>query len=640
MGQPWGSELHTLAQLARRAGISEGRARGLLAKPSGLPRPDRTDAGGKPLWWGATIDAWCASTGRTVNDAALWLFQAEAATTAPAELRRGVVELAGNWGKWVKYFAIVWDTPHGHVIYLMPLGEWQHPDDVAHRAATLIEPRWWSTAIVVMPFPEDLGLFRTDLGLNNEPIAYLYRLTTAPPRKGTTPPAARPTTAGATDSAFGGIRRWWSRLVDIDQDRLEEETPPALRTPRAEWITSLTLAEIALPLGTRLPMWITGTISEEHVNRSLAYAGTFIVPDETTGWAAVQERLERAQQMRLVEQYPAAWAVLAVDARDRLDAIRRAQAGLPDSAPGWYLVARPAAPQIPVGLENQLTAAALATDPDQIAGELEALRAATADLEHDDPSADVSTEAINLLTLQLANLISEHRAALRGAGRLAGLAAARDRTTVPFSAPWGGPVIDEWIATLTPVDDITAALRRHRLVELLDNSSLSDADSIAAIYRDPAGRYIVAPRIEDDDERHFEAEWPVSLDAVAGWNDRTVIAADHPHHGTALLALTPTADGRMRVDPIPVTSEGRYQHAFAYGYNGGTPAKTYAALIRCALLPDDHHHLHLADLRAESQLWDTLTSTTGPLRLPWPQVQRWARADLGTYRSSATRPAQ
>ncbi len=58
MGQPFDRTPHTLAQLARRPGISEGRARALFAEtPSGLPRPDRTDADGHPLWWASTMYA-------------------------------------------------------------------------------------------------------------------------------------------------------------------------------------------------------------------------------------------------------------------------------------------------------------------------------------------------------------------------------------------------------------------------------------------------------------------------------------------------------------------------------------------------------------------------------------------------------
>ena len=55
--------VHTLAQLARRAGISEGRGRALHAEKK-LPRPDSRDADGRPLWLAGSIDAWCEGTGR------------------------------------------------------------------------------------------------------------------------------------------------------------------------------------------------------------------------------------------------------------------------------------------------------------------------------------------------------------------------------------------------------------------------------------------------------------------------------------------------------------------------------------------------------------------------------------------------
>lgn len=95
--QSWGGQPHTLAQFARRAGISEGRARALYAQPSGLPQPDRTDADGRPLWWAATIDAWCFSTGRAVQAKALWIHRALTAQTPPVELQRGMVKFAGHW---------------------------------------------------------------------------------------------------------------------------------------------------------------------------------------------------------------------------------------------------------------------------------------------------------------------------------------------------------------------------------------------------------------------------------------------------------------------------------------------------------------------------------------------------------------
>src|SRR4051812_17661823 len=117
MGRPFDQTPHTLAQLARRAGISEGRARALAASPSGLPRPDRTDADGRPLWWAATIDAWCARTKREVSSNSLWVFRAPAVDTPVPELFRGVQRLS-RYARPQECYVIVWDTDHGHVVYL------------------------------------------------------------------------------------------------------------------------------------------------------------------------------------------------------------------------------------------------------------------------------------------------------------------------------------------------------------------------------------------------------------------------------------------------------------------------------------------------------------------------------------------
>ena len=62
--------LHTVAQLARRIGISEGRARALLAAQR-LPVSDYVDVDGHPLWFESTIDVWCRMTGRTPPNGSL-----------------------------------------------------------------------------------------------------------------------------------------------------------------------------------------------------------------------------------------------------------------------------------------------------------------------------------------------------------------------------------------------------------------------------------------------------------------------------------------------------------------------------------------------------------------------------------------
>jgi hypothetical protein len=77
-----------------------------------------------------------------------------------------------------------------------------------------------------------------------------------------------------------------------------------------------------------------------------------------------------------------------------------------------------------------------------------------------------------------------------------------------------------------------------------------------------------------------------------------------------------------------------YREAFGYGYGGGTPATTYGAILRCAL--GDASHLNTirqhgndgdADGELISQLWEKISTTKGPLRMSWAQVQQWARAN-------------
>ncbi|MGH3770770.1 MAG: hypothetical protein ACRDRW_05140 [Pseudonocardiaceae bacterium] len=282
-----GGQPHTLAQFARRAGISEGRARALYAaQPSGLPKPDRTDAGGRPLWWAATIGSWCASTGRAVQDEALWIYREPAAQTPAVELQRGMVPFAGRRGEALRLYTIAWGTPHGHVVYLTPLdGTDGHPDWLAVHAARLVEPRWWPSALVIVPRTQFLD------STDQEPIADVYRLTTEQAER-----------TGDTMSPFAGPRRWWDRTVDATQDEAGEARPrPELETT---WVTQLELSEIARALGTRIPLWIAGTCTEEAAAHTLAYDHTFIVPDTTTGWSDIQQRVQLTLGSELPTRYP------------------------------------------------------------------------------------------------------------------------------------------------------------------------------------------------------------------------------------------------------------------------------------------------------------------------------------------------
>ena len=150
-------------------------------------------------------------------------------------------------------------------------------------------------------------------------------------------------------------------------------------------------------------------------------------------------------------------------------------------------------------------------------------------------------------------------------------------------------------------------------------------------YRDLDGRYVVTIKLDSGDT-WCVAEWPTGLGVVDGWTDETVLAADETGTAVTLLALTPDKGG-LRADPVPLLPN-RFRDAFSYGYGGGTPAATYAAIVRVALGDADAKdgisrvaNLRGSDGTLRSQLWDAISTTKGPLRLAWPQVQLWARAD-------------
>jgi hypothetical protein len=71
------------------------------------------------------------------------------------------------------------------------------------------------------------------------------------------------------------------------------------------------------------------------------------------------------------------------------------------------------------------------------------------------------------------------------------------------------------------------------------------------------------------------------------------------------------------------------------GYSGGGPSFTYTALLRAALGADSNETRTIAknaisadnEDEPSSQLWKSISTTKGTLRLAWPQVKLWARAD-------------
>jgi hypothetical protein len=604
MGHPMEARPHTLAQFARRAGISEGRARALYAAtPSGLPQPDRTDADGRPLWWASTIDAWCAGTGRQVSEESLWLFRAPAATRPAAELRRGVVTLDGHLRQ--AFFAIVWDTAQGHVIYLQPLDGTRgvHRDRLAVAAAELVEPRWWPDAVVVVPLEEALSRhsrFATSVDV--------YRLETA---------------AAATDrvepSGRGGRRRWFQ----------QPDAVVAKAQPRAVWVSMIPMAKLAMVIGRPVPVWLEGTATTANAAQVRSY--TFTTADTTSSWPATEERLVQAHGAGMPGEFPAAFAALAADAADELSEVRAAHAAIADNGPGWYLVCRPARPTPPVELEQLITNTAPVTDTTLVGNELIELRELEGELDYEDPGGDVYAHAIELLEYQL-------RAAAKDAGEIRSwgdYVRGADDGWLVYRAPWEGSVVQAWQNNLSPIEDLDAALRLRRVRRLVGDH---EPNTVQAGYREPDGRYVLVIAYANG-ECWSAAEWPASLQVVSTWTDQTVLAGDDPDSGAVtLLALTPDAGGRTRTDPVPLQPHSD-REAFGYGYSGGTPITTYRALLRIGLGDgadlDTIHKWLLEHLRAEhpaSQLWHTISTTNDPLRLPWPRLQLWARA----YRKAAT----
>ena len=616
MGRPFDQTPHTLAQLARRAGISEGRARALAAaSPSGLPRPDRTDADGRPLWWAATIDAWCSRTNREVSGDSLWLFRAPAVDSPVPELVRGMQRL-GRHARPQDCYVIVWDTDHGHLVYLQPLGDrgGDHKDWLAVHAAEVIEPRWWADAVVVMPLDRDLNFFpdhRDDV-----PKADVYRLTTRSTADDGAITVGR--TAGITaadDGVFGGLRRWLARAT-------ADATGPA--RPKAEWAGLVDVADIAAVVGRPIPVWIDDTDITGNAEQTLTYDRTFTTTDTVTEWPAAQARLERALEVNLPSEYPTGFAALATDAAEGLVRIRAAHDATPSTGNGWYLVCRPARPAPSIELEQYITSARLVTDTDLVGKELTELRAVEGELDVDDPRGEVYAEVITLLEWQLRRA-AKQAGQIRDSGEYVPVA---DDGLLPYSAPWTGPVVDAWRKTLKPVKDLDAVLRLRRVRRILRTLPL---DAVRRAYRDREGRYVLVTY--HNGIEWSLAEWPVSLTATAHWTDDTVLAGDDDSSVTTLMALTPTGEGGMRIDPVPLSPRSD-RDAFAYGYGGGTPGTTYQALLRIAL--DDEPgsqritsvlHEHHPDGSLVSQLWEAISTTTGPLRLSWPQLRLWARAD-------------
>jgi hypothetical protein len=574
-------EPHTLAQFARRAGISEGRARALYADNK-LPRPDQTDAGGRPLWSASRIDSWCKQTGRPLGEKGIWLHRvAPAAEPAPV-LFNAIIEHKAGFST-VPVHAIVWDTPHGHIVYLTPVYDESgagggHPDGIADAAASLVQPAFWAQTLVVQPINGGIGsgMINPTVNLN------LYQL------------GVREQETGA-DGAGGWFRRRRPQAAERSAGS------------RGGWAGMIEASDVASVIGAPVPLWIEGTCTTEAVSRAQAYNSTFTVPDTVTDWPPARDQVQAALNADMPVRFPAGFAALAVQARATYEEVLALHARQRDEGDGWYLIARPAPPELPFSAEVAITTAQASTDLDAVALELTQLRDVEANLDAGAPEGDAYETTVGLLTWQL----SGQRPA-----------AATGRTEI-YGDSYGGPVTDQWRQTLTEVP--AAATSTRRVQRLLNGWS---ADHIVEILRGPRDMHVAVLK-NDHGDVYFEAEWPYDL--PQGWDERTIIAADRDSSG-AVFALTPTSTGQMTVDPLPL--EPGTGPSFGYGYGGGSPYTLYQALIRCVLAtPEAPFTLNDVDPAARdasntsSPLWHAIATTQGPLRLPWPTVVNWAKAD-------------
>ena len=573
-------EPHTLAQLARRAGISEGRARALLGEGK-LPKPDQADADGRPLWSATTIDAWCRQTGRPLGERVAWLHRAAPAAEQAPVLFQGIIQHKSSFSR-IDLYAIVWDTPDGHLVYLTPVYDENgsggaHPDAIAQAAQSLVRPAFWPQTLIVQPIVGGIGF-----SLSVDPVSMnLHRLDTAP-------------SGNATDITGGWLRRRRTRTLE----------QPGQARVRFNGLVEP--SEVAAVIGTLVPVWIDGTCTAAAVKRAQAYNSTFTVPDTVTDWPAARDQVLAALDARMPDTFPAGFAALAADARDTFNQVRALHERQRDEGDGWYLAARPARPEMPFATEVAISNPEPASDVDALALELTRLREVEANMSTDAPEGDAYETAVNLLTWQLRK---DRPSALTGWIEI-------------YGDTYEGPVIDQWRQTLEPVDGAVLSTRRvRRLLRTWDRENLLE------VLRGPGDMHVAVLKNEHGDI-YFHTEWPYDLPQA--WNKRTIIAADHDSAG-AVFALTPTAAGQMRVDPLPL--EPGTGPGFGYGYDGGSPYTLYQALIRCAFnTPEAPFTLN--DVQAStgpaeisSDLWQAIATTQGPFRLPWPTVLQWARAN-------------
>ncbi|MEU1813262.1 hypothetical protein [Micromonospora aurantiaca (nom. illeg.)] len=602
---------YTLAQIARRVRLTEGRIRAMYGQGR-LPHPDGSDPDGKPYWLESTVDGWIRSTGRPLPDGAAWPWTWPAATAPAREVAREDV-LVNAHGDPAPATVIVWDTGHGHVAYVM-----RHRADTmllpaALTAAVVLHPAHWGPAVVLVPDHHLLGRAEEHVSIDAYRLLTPHRDIPAQTRR-----LPRFLAAFLGESDDDTVAEDDHEPVDVSRVRIKH-----IGIPHADAI-----AEV---LGRPLPLWIDHTCAPDTARAAAAYGdtGTLTVPDTTTDWPATRDRLAAAVAAGLHTRHPQAFITLARSVIRDVRFIERQHEQTRERGPGWYLAARPARPQWDVALEHLTTTAATHdVDPDDAAAELSALRAEEADLPWDSPAAPAMFEAAGHLAVRLHTTHPE----------------TVFDDTVRHVVETTGPVTDQYIAGLTRLDDTTT---RHmltrptrRLARLLIREAVLDpsdrnlldraAERLTGLYRNRDGRLVAAfTPARGHDHPTYAIEWPTGL--PTGWTDATVIAADPSPSGALVVALTPTPDGELRTDLLPNPGD---EPGYGWGYNGGSPWRLYQALTRCALdtwltpsSDDPDWMMHLNSTPADSPLYHHLVTHHGPLRLPWPQIQQWAHLD-------------
>ncbi|MEU7159191.1 hypothetical protein AB0A98_22545 [Streptomyces chrestomyceticus] len=603
---------YTLAQFARRAGISESYARGMYAAGDKLPRPDGADVDGKPWWRPDTIDRWCQGTGRAVPPDAEAIYHWPAATVpAPVTLQKEVmVPRSARSDTKVPAYVTVYETEHGHLVWVQRYTGRRYALDrasAARAAALVLRPRFWRDAVILVPGSQ---LFHGKDTL--PPFVDAFHLD--PPR---------------TDTPGQGLPRWIPSFIKPRQEPEEAEPVDPHTVPvAAHGLPDVDV--IARVLGRELPLWFTGTCTPEAMRRfeTMGHGATFTVPDTTTKWPACRDRVIAAYEQAMPTRFVHGWSALVRDAVAVHQRVQRDHTETTAKGPGWYAPAQPAVPDWPVAVETAArSAAAQQLLPQAAAEQLHALRAEEAVQEWDSPYGDALWESVRVLGGQLVDHAPEDVFA----------------TVSHEHIEVAGPVARDWYASLTPWPPEKKAAElacpSRRLMRLLCSETHLPTlkefgtmdrtlDDIAQLYTDSAGRWVAEHKKEGlGAGTTLSIEWPTGKPA-GPWTEATVIAGDYP--GDGVFALTPAPDGSLTIEPLP-SSGGATE--YTWGYGGTGPGDLYLALVGAALDTWEDHarwkqFLGLHNARG-SALWSAIKKADqgGPLRLAWPDVVTWAKAD-------------